>query len=656
MAEQSDQEFVEVLRASVSGYLQAVDRWEAAYNRYYRLSGYAHSLSSDMASEQRGFEARRHALESLLPRTGQLCQKYGMANPFPGLLRSSLGQYMPQERIESAISRNERNAVVECLENLNNACSGYAPAVPPEASTSEVRASKPPAPGIRRGQAVLAVIVCAILAISLAVRWTPAQWPSFGTRPGSARDIDEQPYGRRSGAEQRESWEAERRREAAHFTDADLRRMVDRVFIEDDPGRVNFHGLLYAGARPLPFLLKALDDPRTAATVFSKTGFDPIETSPFGRICALLDGSGPSEATAPLARYLDHPDRRFRQEAASLLARIGCVECLEPVKKALADSNREVRQFALIGLMRGLEDGQRNEKFLAGVFPSLTPLLNAGQYDTEGPATVMMAADATKAAPILESPRYFVARNPQLYDILTALDREDVKVPRETLLPLLAKLEPLAVKDSSGELTYAAALVLYANNPDHHAERRFRTLIDSSSSVIASTGARGLEILAGINPHEAIFDAYDKRGFAAMNKAQQLCFAVELYRDEVNNGGHNQYFYNDDSDLYQTAVEGLRAMGATSKAAVLSDAALAFAPEHPAPTERARRHQMDTFGPAQSQIFEMADRRFYHSEEAPGERLDVLEALYALQHRGDFGGTLSPGIGRGSHVIGARKR
>jgi hypothetical protein len=105
----------------------------------------------------------------------------------------------------------------------------------------------------------------------------------------------------------------------------------------------------------------------------------------------------------------------------------------------------------------------------------------------------------------------------------------------------------------------------------------FGTLIDSQSSVIASAAARGLEILAGINPHDAIFDAYEKWGFAAMTKAQKFCFAVELYRDEVNNGGHNQYFYDDDSDLYQPAVEGLRAMGATSKAAILSEAALAFA-------------------------------------------------------------------------------
>ena len=96
-------------------------------------------------------------------------------------------------------------------------------------------------------------------------------------------------------------------------------------------------------------------------------------------------------------------------------------------------------------------------------------------------------------------------------------------------------------------------------------------------------------------------------------------------------------------------------MGATSKAIILSEAALAFAPGHPAATEIARRNQMESFGPVQSQIFDMADPRFFRSEETPGERLDVLEALYALQHRSDFATTVSLDAGRDSHGLDRRK-
>lgn len=647
---QSDQEFVGILRAAAAAYLQAVEQWEATHNRYYRLPGRGLGTSSDMESEQREFEAQHRILSSLLPRAGQLCLKHGLANPFPGLLRSSLGQYAPQHRVESAISRNERNAVATCLEQLSEACHGWGPSARPEASASGMRPSKSPALRFRRGQMILAVAVCALAAMVIAVTW-----PSRGVRPPAAWNMNRQPYGKRSGDELRASWEAERKRESARFTDADLRRMVDRLFVEDDPGRVNFHGLLYAGARPLPYLLKALDDPRTSTMVFEKTGFDPIEMSPFGRICSLLDDLAPAEAAKPLARYLELPDPMFRRGAASLLARLGCAECLEPVKRALADKDRQVRESALSGLSRGLGKRQRDEKFLSGVFPVLVPLLNAGTYLTVSPAGVMMAADPVKAAPILESPRYCTVRNPQLREVLAALDREGVKVPREILLPLLAQLEPLAIKESREGGTYAAALVLYANNPDDRAESRFRTLVHSPSSTIASTAARGLEVLAGIDPHGAVWDVYGKRGFAAMTGPQQFYFAVEIYRDEVNNGGHNQYFYNDDSDLYRIAIEGLRAMGAPSKAAILSEAARAFAPGRPAPTEAERRNQMEEFGPPQSRIFEMADQRFYKSENEPGGFLDVLLAQYALEHRRDFASVLSSDPGRGSRDIDAKK-
>jgi Domain of unknown function (DUF4375) len=615
--DQSDQDFVDSLRAAVAAYLQAVDEWEATYNRYYRLPGHAHVVSSDMESEQREFEAQRLVLSSLLARAGQLCLKYGLANPFPRLLRSSLGQYVPQQRVESAVSRNERNAVTTCLEQLTDECRGCPPAARPMASAPEVRPSAAPVARRTRGWVILTVTVGAFTAMVVGVNWLSSR-----VRLPAARNLDQQPYGRRSGDDLRASWEAERKKESARFTDADLQRMVDRLFVEDDPGRVNFHGLLYAAARPLPFLLKAFDDPRMSTIVFDKKGFDPIEMSPFGRICSLLDNLAPVEAAKPLARYLEHPDPKFRCQAASLLARIGCADCLEPVKKALADGDHELREFALIGLNGGLERQQRDEKFLSGVFPVLVPLLNAGTYLTVSPAGVMMAADPVRAAPILESPRYFAVRNPQLREVLAALDHKDVKVPREILLPLLAQLEPLATKESREEQTYAVALVLYANNPDDRAEIRFWTLVHSPSSTIASTAARGLEVQAGITPHDAVWDAYNKRGFAAMTEPQQFYFAIELYRDEVNNGGHSQYFYNDDSDLYHVAIEGLRTIGAPSKAAILSEAAGAFAPVQAAPTESVRRNQMEEFGPVQSRIFEMADKRFYSSENEPGERLE----------------------------------
>jgi hypothetical protein len=268
-------------------------------------------------------------------------------------------------------------------------------------------------------------------------------------------------------------------------------------------------------------------------------------------------------------------------------------------------------------------------------------MLNAENFGPESPAKALMAVDPANAVPILESSRYFSIQNPQLAEVLEALNRPGVKVPRAILLPLLAKLDSPTTKEPPGQVTYAAALTLYANNPDEHAETRLRTLINSPSTIISSAAAQGLETLAGISIRDVVMDVYDRRGFATMTQPQQFCLAIELYRDEVNDGGHKQYFYNDDSDLYETAIAGLRALGATSQATNLADASRAFSSGHPAPTEDERRHQLEAFGPDQDRILETADERFYQLEDEPGARLDVLMTLYALKHRTDFAVALS---------------
>jgi hypothetical protein len=125
-----DHEFVDALRAAVASYLEAVDGWEAAYRRYYRMPGAALPASPDMEAAQGEYNARRRDLEQLLGRAHRLCLKHQLRNAFPGLLRISLGGNAPQHRVDSAISRSERSAAMDCLVQLAAACRGWAPDVP----------------------------------------------------------------------------------------------------------------------------------------------------------------------------------------------------------------------------------------------------------------------------------------------------------------------------------------------------------------------------------------------------------------------------------------------------------------------------------------------------------------------------------------------
>jgi hypothetical protein len=143
MVKLSDQEFVDNLRAAVERYLAGVDRWEAGYQRYYRMPGRAERVSPDLEAEQREYETQRRILDEMLPRARRLCHKHQLRDPFTGLLRISLGRHAPQHRVESAIGRNERNTATDCLVRLSEQCRVWES----ESPESQIQADSEPQPG-----------------------------------------------------------------------------------------------------------------------------------------------------------------------------------------------------------------------------------------------------------------------------------------------------------------------------------------------------------------------------------------------------------------------------------------------------------------------------------------------------------------------------
>ena len=122
-----DREFVAELRAATDAFMAAVDAWEAAYRKYYRVTGPGTKVSADLTGEEAAYAASRKRLAELAPRARGLCFIHGLKDPWTVLLRSSLGQYAPQDRAESAISRAERQQVNECLILLAEACAEFKP-------------------------------------------------------------------------------------------------------------------------------------------------------------------------------------------------------------------------------------------------------------------------------------------------------------------------------------------------------------------------------------------------------------------------------------------------------------------------------------------------------------------------------------------------
>jgi hypothetical protein len=126
-------DFISALREAVDQYFRAVDAWETVYRKYYRLHDPSGKPSSDLEGQQRDYDKARAVLAAMVPRARGLCFKYGIREPWSGLMRSALGQSTPQDRYSSAVSRTERALAFETLILLAEKSSGgtMAPEEPP---------------------------------------------------------------------------------------------------------------------------------------------------------------------------------------------------------------------------------------------------------------------------------------------------------------------------------------------------------------------------------------------------------------------------------------------------------------------------------------------------------------------------------------------
>jgi hypothetical protein len=123
-------------------------------------------------------------------------------------------------------------------------------------------------------------------------------------------------------------------------------------------------------------------------------------------------------------------------------------------------------------------------------------------------------------------------------------------------------------------------------------------------------------------------EAYE-RSLSSYSKQQRLVFAVTWYRSEVNNGGHDQFYYNSTGIVWPDALEAFQVIGLDSFAEVLNQSAERFS-SPPSRDRDARNDQMDTDEPE----FDDLDTRFYALEESVDMDAKLME--YIRRNRSDF--------------------
>ena len=125
-------------------------------------------------------------------------------------------------------------------------------------------------------------------------------------------------------------------------------------------------------------------------------------------------------------------------------------------------------------------------------------------------------------------------------------------------------------------------------------------------------------------------------GFNGLSDDEKLYWAVALFRNEVNNGGFHQYFFNSSGSYYEYAEKGLVAVGALHTLDLLRQAKEVVFPGVPVPVDtEVRRNLLPVFepdspNPEWSRVLNGLDQRFYANTDNLTPRLEAFARQQGL--------------------------
>ncbi|HEV2732862.1 MAG TPA: DMP19 family protein [Terriglobales bacterium] len=119
-------------------------------------------------------------------------------------------------------------------------------------------------------------------------------------------------------------------------------------------------------------------------------------------------------------------------------------------------------------------------------------------------------------------------------------------------------------------------------------------------------------------------------GFGGLSEPEKLYYAVALLRNEVYNGGFDQYFFNSSGSYYNHAEKGLLEIGAIQTLELLRQAKDIIFPAVSVPEDTQTRRELlstiesDTPSPESSSKLDELDQRFYANSDNLTPRLEAF--------------------------------
>ncbi len=126
---------------------------------------------------------------------------------------------------------------------------------------------------------------------------------------------------------------------------------------------------------------------------------------------------------------------------------------------------------------------------------------------------------------------------------------------------------------------------------------------------------------------------FGKDNFATQSLPQKVFSSLWALESEVNNGGFQQYFYNDSAETVPFIADALELIGAARTAQICRQAILAAFPAGPPSTPEAVSSAAADFDDETLEKLDKLDREFFAY---PDNLTDLLYAFVA-EHPDEFG-------------------
>ncbi len=162
-------------------------------------------------------------------------------------------------------------------------------------------------------------------------------------------------------------------------------------------------------------------------------------------------------------------------------------------------------------------------------------------------------------------------------------------------------------------------------------EKEYGSFGKTTGEILSHDGSNEVSKVLGALQYR-IGQKADAHGERSLTDTERKLLAANEVGAEVNNGGFDQYFFNSSGDSAESALAGLKEMGASGAASLL-DRAMAVFPGGKPPADRFKRQDaMEQIASQSKPVWEKCDSEFYKLTES----ITDLSLAYAKKNKAEI--------------------